>query len=152
LPVEATPAGYCALIDAYDLNVPFPRTLFATGARHRITKADGRHILTPRHKPKASLSGHLTFALKHEGLDLAVLKRLFGRIGPRPIEELVRSSPTGGYARRIWFLYEWLVGWRLDLPDAKTGSYVHALNPEMQFSGTTELSWRRHGNASTRGD
>ncbi|NBB90536.1 MAG: cell filamentation protein Fic [Spirochaetes bacterium] len=143
LPEEATPAGYCALIDAYDLNVPFPRTLFATGARHRITKSDGWHIFTPRHKPETSLSGHLTFALKHEGLDLAVLKRLFGRTGPRPIEELVRSSPTGGYARRIWFLYEWLLGRRLDLPDAATGSYVPVLDPDLQLAVAAQ-SVQRH--------
>ncbi|MFP4068461.1 MAG: Fic family protein [Spirochaetaceae bacterium] len=142
LPEEAIPAGYCALIDAYDLNVPLPRTLFATGARHRITKADRWHILTPRHKPEASLSGHLTFAVKHEGLDLAVLKRLFGRTGPRPIVELIRSSPTGGYARRIWFLYEWLLGRRLDLPDAASGSYVPVLDSDLQLAGTEESSPR----------
>ena len=33
--------------------------------------------MTPRHAPHARLEGHLTFALKYEGLDLAVLKRLF---------------------------------------------------------------------------
>jgi hypothetical protein len=68
LPEKATPTGYCTLIDAYELNVPLPRTLYATGDRHRITTADGWHILTPRHRPEASLGGHLTFALKHEGL------------------------------------------------------------------------------------
>ena len=142
LPEKAQPAGYCALIDAFKLNVPLPRTLFATGERHRITKADGWHILTPRHRPEASLGGHLTFALKHEGLDLAVLKRLFEATGPQPIEELVRHSPTGGYARRIWFLYEWLTAERLGLPDADTGSYVPALDSDLQLAGTEESSPR----------
>ncbi len=142
LPEKATPTGYCALIDAYELNVPLPRTLYATGDRHRISKADGWHILTPRHTPEVSLSGHLTFALKHEGLDLAVLKRLFEAAGPRRIEDLVRRSPSGGYARRIWFLYEWLTGERLDLPDAETGSYVPALDTHLQLAGTEESSPR----------
>lgn len=72
--------------------------------------------LIDRHAPDATLEGHLTFALKYEGLDLAVLKRLFLATGPASLEAMVRAHPTGSYARRIWFLYEWLLGSRLDLP------------------------------------
>ena len=109
LPEQATPAGYSALIDAFNLAVPLPRMLAATSERHRIIERDGWRILTLRHAPPATIEGHLTFALKHEGLDLAVLKRLFRAAGPAPIEALVRATPTGSYARRVWFLYEWLV-------------------------------------------
>ena len=48
LPERATPAGYSALIETYGLAVPVPRTLHASGARHRIVEADGWRILTPR--------------------------------------------------------------------------------------------------------
>ena len=114
LPERATPAGYAALIDAYGLKVPIPRTLSATGAHHRVRQDDSIwRILTPRHRPPDTLAGHITFALKYEGLDLAVLKRLFEAVGPREIESVVRSKPTGTYARRTWFLYEWLLGSRL---------------------------------------
>ena len=41
LPELATPAGYAALIDAFNLQVPLPRTLFATGERHRILEEGG---------------------------------------------------------------------------------------------------------------
>ncbi|AKS42926.1 Cell filamentation protein Fic [Wenzhouxiangella marina] len=135
LPEAATPAGYAALIDAYGLAVPLPRKLFATGKRHRILDQDGWRILTPRHAPQVSLEGHLTFALKYEGLDLAVLKRLFLTTGPEPLEAWVRETPTGVYARRIWFLYEWLTGETLDLPDASDGRYVLAVDPDIQFGG-----------------
>jgi len=135
LPEKAAPAGYTALIDAYGLAVPLPRRLFATGERHRILDQDGWRILTPRHKPKASLQGHLTFALKYEGLDLVVLKRLFLATGPEPIVDWVRNTPTGSYARRVWFLYEWLTGEKLDLPDAADGRYVQAIDPSLQFAG-----------------
>src|ERR1700733_10066061 len=100
LPERATPAGYAALIDAYQLQVPLPRTLFATSERHRTREADGWRILTPRHTPSSDLEGHLTFALKNEGLDLAILKRLFSVVTPGEIEAIVRAKPTGGYARR----------------------------------------------------
>jgi hypothetical protein len=135
---KATPAGYSALIGAYDLAVPLPRTLSAIGERHRIIEDDGWRIMTPRHAPHATLEGHLTFALKYEGLDLAVLKRLFLKTGAGLIEALVRESPTGSYARRIWFLYEWLTGTRLPLPDATGGRYVDVLDPALQWAAGSE--------------
>lgn len=134
LPEAAAPAGYAALIDAFELVTPVPRTLSAIGAHHRIVEASGWRLLTPRHAPKATLEGHLTFALKHEGLDLAVLKRLFLVTGPKQIEAIVSAKPTGRYARRTWFLYEWLTGRRLDLEDAAQGAYVPVVDAEKQHA------------------
>ena len=148
LPEPATPAGYAALIDAFGLPVPLPRNLTAIGERHRILQQDGWRIMTPRHAPHPTLEGHLTFALKYEGLELAVLKRLFLELGPARIEALVRAAPTGSYVRRIWFLYEWLTGHRLDLPDASGGRYVDALDPELQWGieGDTAPRYRVRNN------
>ena len=148
LPETATPAGYAALIDAYSLSVPLPRTLFATGERHRVVDQDGWRIMTPRHAPNPTLAGHLTFALKYEGLDLAVLKRLFLATGPALIEGMVKATPTGSYARRIWFLYEWLTGHKLELPNAERGAYVPVIDPELQFAGEqrTEQRYRVKNN------
>ena len=142
LPVTATPTGYAALIGAYGLRVPLPRTLSATGERHRIQEEGGWRIYSPRHAPEASLEGHLTFALKYEGLDLAVLKSLFVATGPSPIAALVRARPTGSYARRSWFLYEWLTGTRLDLPNADRGVYALIVDPDRQFAARGETSSR----------
>lgn len=142
LPEKATPAGYSALLDAYQLSVPLPRTLSATSERHRIRDEEGWRILTPRHTPSPDLEGHLTFALKNEGLDLAVLKRLFAAVAPDAIAAIVRAKPTGGYARRIWFLYEWLLDRRLDLPDAGKGNYEPVVNPQQQWAIAGENSPR----------
>src|SRR5262245_15962967 len=73
LPERASLAGYAALIDAYSLRLPLPRKLSAIGERHRRVDHEAWRILSPRHAPRTSLEGHLTFALKHEGLDLSVL-------------------------------------------------------------------------------
>ena len=142
LPVTATPAGYAALIDAFDLHVPLPRTLSATGERHRILVNDGWKIYSPSYAPPPSLDGHLTFALKHEGVDLAVLKRVFAASGPAPIEAMVRAAPTGAYARRIWFLYEWLTGRRLGLPNADRGAYPLVVDPNRQYAAAAVNSSR----------
>jgi Fic/DOC family len=142
LPETAAPAGYGALIEAFKLPAPVPRTLSAIGAKHRIIEQGGWRIYTPRHAPEASLEGHLTFALKYEGLDLAVLKRLFLAVKEGEIAELVRQKPTGLYARRIWFLYEWLLGRELKLPAADKVSYVDAVDTELQFGGAGQNSAR----------
>ena len=134
LPEKATPAGYSALIDAYGVDAPLPRMLSAVGEHHRIVEENMWRIMTPRHAPHPTLEGHLTFALKYEGLDLAVLKRLFMRAGSTAVEAVVREKPTGSYARRIWFLYEWLTGSRLSLSDAQTGGYVPVVDPALQFA------------------
>jgi hypothetical protein len=143
LPERATPAGYAALIDAYGLRVPLPRTLSATGEHHRLrAEAGGWRILTPRYAPSPDLEAHLTFALKYEGLDLAVLKRLFATVAPAEIEAIVRAKPTGSYSRRIWFLYEWLIGGHLDLPDAEMGAYEPIVDPVQQWPVPGENSPR----------
>ena len=143
LPAVAAPAGYAALIGAYGLRVPLPRILSATGERHKFIEKNGWRIHSPRHAPKSSLEGHLAFALKHEGLDLAVLKHLFAVTGPVPVETRVGAKPTDAYARCIRFLYEWLTGRRLDLPSADRGAYVPVVDPDRQFSASPEIS-RRH--------
>jgi Fic/DOC family len=143
LPEKATPAGYSALIDAYGIDAPLPRVLSAIGERHRNIEQDGWRLMTPRHAPHATLEGHLTFALKYEGLDLAVLKRLFRATGPTAIEEIVRATPTGSYARRIWFIYEWLTGTKLDLPDVRTGNYVPVVDPALQWDAPAETVSRQ---------
>lgn len=142
LPEPATPAGYAALIDAFALDVPLPLMLSAISQHHRTATRDGWRLLTPRHAPPATLAGHLTFALKYEGLDLAVLKRLFLATGPMPITALVAAKPSGSYARRIWFLYEWLTGTRLDLADLTRIAYVDVVDSSLQFAGKARESPR----------
>ncbi len=62
----------------------------------------------------------------------------------REIEALVRVAPTGSYARSIWFPYEWLTGKHLDLPDARTGTYVPVIDPERQWAIDGTNSPRHH--------
>jgi hypothetical protein len=148
LPELATLAGYAALIDAFKLLVPLPRKLCAIGPRHKKYEEDGWHIYTPRHAPSGDLDGHLTFALKYEGVDLLVLKKLFHATGPTPIEAIVKATPTGAYARRAWFLYEWLLGKMLDLPAADKGAYAEIVDPDLQWTapGTTSTRHRVKNN------
>ncbi|HEY8189308.1 MAG TPA: hypothetical protein VIF12_01380, partial [Micavibrio sp.] len=142
LPEAAVPVGYAALIQAYNLSVPLPRILSAIGSRHSIFEKDKWRIFTPRHRPDATLEGQLVFAMKYEGLDLAVMKKLFEVVRPKEIAAMISDKPTSAYMRRVWFLYEWLLDKRLDLPDAKTGSYAEVLDEKQQYAGESKNSTR----------
>ena len=128
------PAGYAALIERYDLILPLPSRLSAIAERHHPGSTDAWLMQTPRHQPEVSLAGHLTYAFRYEGIDLAVLWQLFHRIDTDDIAAMVRAKPTGSFARRAWFLFEWLTGQRLDLPDAGKIRLVPVVDRELQFA------------------
>ena len=114
--MPARPAGYAWLREHYDLKVPLPPRLAGIGARHRRVETAEWLILTPRHAPAETLSAQLEFALKWEGLDLAVLRRLFDAVPAEEVRAMVLATPTGAYARRVWCVWEWLTGRELDVP------------------------------------
>jgi len=134
LPETALLVGYAALIDAFDLQVPLPSSLCAVSDRHKIYERDSWRLFTPRHAPAPTLAGHLVFALKYEGLDLLVLKRVFEAAGAAEIGAIIKAKPSSGYMRRLWFLYEWLLDGQLDLPDAKAGVYTEIVDNKLQWA------------------
>jgi hypothetical protein len=136
-------AGYAAIYAAYDLAVPLPERLALISQRHKQYDTGDWIVLTTRHQPADTLMGHLTFALKYEGVDLGLLKKLFELLGAAEMEALIVVEPTGAYSRRLWFLYERLLQEKLNLPDLTTGNYVDVLDGTLQFPGRPVNS-KRH--------
>ena len=133
LPEPGRLAGYGALVEKYKLNVPLTTQLTAIGERHVKTSSGEWQFLTPRHQPEDTLAGHLTFALKWEGVDLGVLAALFKVVSEDEIAGFVLETPTGVYSRRLWFLYEWLTGRRLKIDDLGKVRAVSVIDSELQF-------------------
>lgn len=136
-------AGYAALIQVYDLKVPLPARLSAISSKHKKYETEQWAVFTPKHNPPETLIGHLTFALKYEGVDLGVLSTLFHAIKKSEVLALIADEPTGQYSRRIWFLYEWLMETQLDIPDISAGDYVDVLDDRFQFASASTPS-KRH--------
>ena len=134
LPEPAIPVGYAALIDRFELAVPLPSLLAAIAERHHPASSVSWNLLTPRHRPPNTLEGQIVFAMKWEGLDLGILAALFKVLEPREIAEVVRTTPTGSFARRTWFLYEWLTGRELDVPDPGKVRLVNVVDTEQQVA------------------
>lgn len=143
LPEPATVAGYAALIERYHLKIPLPPRLAGIAARHHPESTDAWLLLTPRHAPADTLGAQLEFALKWEGIDLSVLSALFKTVDDSEVAWAVRSSPTGTYARRLWYLHEWLTGRELDVGNPGKIRAVPVVDPNKQFA-------LEHGTLSTR--
>lgn len=128
LPVLSSPAGYAALVDTLELSVPLPRRLTCVSPRNQRLKEDGVSIVPNSAWPGDTVTDHLVFALKYEGINLRVLKKTFLQTGPTGIVDYIQATPTGQYARRLWFLYEFLIDELLPLPDARSVNSVPALH------------------------
>lgn len=144
LPEPGRPVGYAALIERFDLRLPLPPRLAAIAARHHPVSTEAWRMLTPRHRPDNTLQGYLTFALKWEGIDLSVLAALFRTIEPADIAAIIQATPTGAFARRLWFLYEWLTDTELDIPDPGKVRSVGAVDPELQIALSRGTPSPRH--------
>lgn len=140
----ASPVGYAGLIRLYDLQLPLPPRLAAVAERHHPRSSPEWLLVTPRHRPEETLAGQLEFALKWEGVDLGVINALTKIVPPAEFETLIQATPTGSYARRIWFLYEWLTGQTLALPNAGKVRAVPVLNPAQQFALSKGATSTRH--------
>lgn len=134
LPEAGEPAGYAALIARYELDLPSPPRMAAIAGRHHPVSNEDWLMLTPRHRPDRTLGDQLTFAFRYEGLNLQVLSSLFETVPPEDIATLVRAAPTGGFARRLWFLYEWLTERQLDVPDPGKVRLIPVLDADQQYA------------------
>ncbi|PCH57553.1 MAG: cell filamentation protein Fic [Legionellales bacterium] len=148
---NASFAGYAELIDKYELYVPMPVILAAISTKHTKYATDAWQVFTPRHAPEDTLYGHLVFALRYEGMDLAVLNKLFDKISPRDVEPFIIEEPNGIYARKIWFLYEYLQDVTLNIPDIKQRAYVDLVDHKLQYVGPSRPSKRHRINNNLPG-
>lgn len=143
--------GYAWLMARYDLPVIQPLPVESRIGRRRHTyDHDGRRqeYYTEGMRPDSTLGAHLTFALKHEGVALELLARLFGVLPGEALAEWIRSEPTGQYARRAGFFYEWLTGNTLAV-ERVGGNYRDALDPALYVvavSSRRNRRWRINDN------
>ena len=132
------PVGYSELVRRYSLDViPHNVQSFIAERGRRKTIIDGyrkTEIYTKKYDPGDNLEGHLTFALKFEGINLEILNALFLVVDHTELQRFIKETPAGKYARKIWFLYEFLMGKELDLEPCKATNYVDLLEQSQYFT------------------
>jgi hypothetical protein len=133
------PVGYQRLITQHQLPaMPLAQVAqIDTRVKGRQTHSMGAvDYLTfeSRYAPAATIQDDLQFALRYEGANLEVLEMLFAHIGPEPLQTWLRDHRESIYARRAGFLFEWITGEELDIPELSSRmSYVAALDETLQF-------------------
>lgn len=144
LPRGTELVGWSALIHSLGVAAPV-RNPSCVSQRHVFgsRRSDGTwNIYDKRYRPESTLEGHLTFAMRHETIDLLVLKRILQAVPETALVEMIRSKPRGTIARKIWFFFETLTGKRLDIPDAPAVTAVDALDPDRYYTGERIVSPR----------
>jgi len=133
-PEEGFLVGYGAIISKYELPVPIPYNLSLISDKRRKYQTNEWQVFASKYKPDETLFKQLVFALKYEGINLLIFKKLFEVLTIDEIKELVQIEPVSQYSRRIWFLYEWLFGTILDVPDLKQGNFIPLIDENIQFA------------------
>lgn len=131
-------AGYVFLIDRYRLHV-LPNwhtsSVSPTGTlRSTLQSGQVESVYPQSYWPGERTGDHLEFALKYDGINLGILSALFEVVPADEIADWIASKPTGKYARRIWFLYEFLTGRELPLPDLTQGNYIELLEANRYYT------------------
>lgn len=146
--LESRPAGYAYLLDMMGLvGMPHWHTSFVSSSgTHRSKVQDGtiEDTYPVRYWPGEKVGDHLEFALKYDGVNLGLLAQIFEKISQDGIIAYIQSKPTGKYARRIWFFYEFLTGKRLPIDDSISGNYVDALEAKDYYTVQNGEKSSRH--------
>src|SRR5450432_1369157 len=145
IPEGASLAGWARLVDELALSAPV-RHPICVSPQH-VSGSSRRQgdwtIFDKRYWPGDSLTDHLAFAMRHDDLDLLILKCVFQVMTQFQIAAMVRAAPTGIPARRMWYFYEFLTGRTLDVEDASNTAAVDIIDLKDYFTGKPRLS-KRH--------
>ncbi len=133
-PEEGTLVGYGAIIQAFQLEMPYPSCLSLVSDKRREYKTEEWNVYSSKAEIKDTLYKHLVFAIKNEGVNLLFFKKLFDQLTQEEVLTLLQIEPQGLYSRKVWFLYEWLLDKQLPMADLNVGNYVTLLDETKQYS------------------
>ncbi len=145
MPKNPRPVGYQWLISYFQLQVPPLRYRnFVHDAQKEIRERDGVVDVYMRaiEEPDSVLD-HLKIALKQEPLNLIVWCQMAKKWDGTEIVDWISNSPTSAYARRAWFIYEYMTQKKLPLSDSGYMNYVDLL-PSQNYVTTGHFISERH--------
>lgn len=108
------------------------------GTRQKIDiddKGNVTEFFPPNYAPRSTPLHHIEFLIKYDNINLDFLKAVFDRLHEDEICEYIRMKPKGIYERKIAFLYEFLMGKLLPLPDVGKVNYIDLLDNVKYVTG-----------------
>lgn len=151
-PETAHVTGYAAIVHKLKLSMPMVQPIALVSEKNKRYSTEAFTVFPNRYKlddvdetnELKALYLHLVFALKYEGVNLLVFKKVAEHYSKQNLEELISFEPTGKYSRRIWFLLEWLLEEELNNDsNLSKKSYVDCIDTKLQYAIKGDKS-RRH--------
>ncbi|MFH0733528.1 MAG: Fic family protein [bacterium] len=132
------PAGYSFLVENLNLKVlPNWHKSFIWDKTILFNETENDTVIDyfpQKYLLDDKISTHLEFALRYDGINLNCLALIFAAIEENTIIDYIISKPTGKYARKLWFLYEFLTHKTLPISDLTKGNYVEILEPDKYYA------------------
>jgi hypothetical protein len=130
-------AGYTYLREHLELLVPPLGMDLCRGLeRHDETIPYGqgkRKILAKTRVIGKTPCEHLETAIKYQGIRLSYLSPIFAKINKLELEHFILERPKSEIRRCIWYLYEWLMDERLNIPDSNA-NYIKLFDEKFYFT------------------
>ncbi|HEX8587759.1 Fic family protein [Pseudomonas sp.] len=111
----------------------------------RIKRIGDLLAVPPNSAPEPDdLTGHLLFALKHEGINLAILAQALPQLPAASIEAELEKAPNGIYVRKACFLREAFTAEELIQQSPVRGAFVPLFDPDVYVTmpGVRNSRWR----------
>jgi len=146
LPINSKLIGYSWLINNYKLDLPL-RHLSCVSKKRLATNViqKGRWIIFDAQLIVEDLAyKHLEFAIKHEQIDLLVLKKILEEFLPEEISDNISINPKRILSKKIWFLYEFLLDCTLPIEDLPVGKYENILDDKAYIVNKHFIKSKRH--------
>lgn len=146
LPNGSKLIGYSWLINHFNLDLPL-RQLSCISEKRLATQTvntDEWLIFDAQLMVENSVYKHLEFAIKHEPIDLLIIKKIFEELSTEEIVKNITINPKRILNKKIWFLYEFLLDIKLPLEDLPIGKYDDLLDEKKYIVNNNYIKSKRH--------
>ncbi len=146
LPKATQAIGYTWLIEYFKLDLPLRELCCISEIRLDTQKKHkGKWtIFDAQVKFEDTTCGHLEFSLKHESIDLLILKSILKKIPREEVSEHISKNPKAIQKKKIWFFYEFFLQETLEIDDLPAGKYDDLINSDKYFVRNNSIKFKRH--------
>lgn len=138
--------GYSWLIQHFNLNLPLREISCVSEKRlaSQSIKKDKWTVFDTQLMVKDEKYRHLEFAIKHEYIDILVLKILLKKFSVEDITYNITINPKRILSKKIWFFYEFLLETTLNIEDLPAGKYDNILDTKKYITNNNFTKSKRH--------
>ena len=146
LPDSCKLIGYSWLLNYLNLNIPLRELSCVSKKRLAVQKIQKNQwlVFDSQLSVEENLYGNLEFALKHETIDILVLKFIFKALSQNSIIEYIQINPKRISSKKIWFLYEFLLDEQLPIDNLPIGKYDDLLDSKKYIVKNSSIKSQRH--------